>query len=57
MGKERPILKVRDQIIRKNTGTSEKPFWTSTDFNRWVHLLGLLIFKYTRSGDFPEPKK
>jgi hypothetical protein len=57
MGKERPILKVTDQKIRKNTGTVERPFWTSTDNTRWVRLFGLLIFKHISTGDFPDSKK
>ena len=56
MGKEFPILGVTVARELKNTGTDQRPFWAKISETMRVRLLGLLIFKHTNSGNFPEPE-
>jgi hypothetical protein len=55
MSKERPILEVKDKKELKNTGTESRPFWARVGQTRWVRLFGILLFKHTSEGNFPDP--
>jgi hypothetical protein len=54
MTKERPILDVDDEKVLKNTGTEQRPFWAKIGQNRRIRLFGILIFRHTSTGDFPD---
>lgn len=54
MGREFPILGVTIDRELKNTGTDQRPFWAKIRETLKVRFLGLLIFKTTNSGNFPE---
>jgi hypothetical protein len=51
-----PIIGVVDEILRKNTGTTERPFWARLGLIRRVRFLGILVFRYKSTGEFPEPE-
>jgi hypothetical protein len=53
---ELPIVSVADEILRKNTGTVDRPFWTRRGLIRRIRFLGVLIFRYKSTGEFPEPE-
>ena len=53
---EFPILGVTVDRELKNTGTEQRPFLAKIRETMRVRLLGLLIFKTTNSGSFPEPE-
>ncbi len=56
MSKERPILSVDDTKLLKNTGTDAKPFWSKIGEGRRIRLLGILIYRHTSTGNFPDPE-
>lgn len=56
MSKEFPILGVTIDRELKNTGTEQRPFFAKIRETMRVRFLGLLIFKTTNSGSFPEPE-
>jgi hypothetical protein len=51
---EFPILSIIDDKTLKNTGTDARPFWAKIGITRRIRFFGLLIFKHTSTGDFPE---
>jgi hypothetical protein len=55
MAKERPLLDVKDEKVLKNTGTEQRPFWAKVGEYRWIRLMGLLIFRHSSIGNFPDP--
>ena len=56
MIKDFPIIGVVDEILRKNTGTIDRPFYARLGLIRRIRFLGLLIFRYKSTGEFPEPE-
>jgi hypothetical protein len=57
MSKERPVLDVHDEKVLKNTGSELKPFWAKIGQNRWIYLLGILIYRHRSTGEFPDTEK
>jgi hypothetical protein len=56
MAKDFPIISVVDDILRKNTGSVDRPFWARLGLIRRVRFMGILVFKYKSIGEFPEPE-
>jgi hypothetical protein len=56
MAKDFPIISVVDEILRKNTGSVDRPFWARLGLIRRIRFIGVLVFKYKTSGEFPEPE-
>ena len=54
MGKEFPILSVATERVLKDTGTPGRAFYTKVLETMRIRFLGILIFKTTNSGSFPE---
>jgi hypothetical protein len=49
------LIDVVDEILRKNTGTIDRPFWARLGLIRRIRILGVLVFRYKSTGEFPEP--
>ena len=52
---DHPVLEVIDEKQLKNTGSEQRPFFTKIAETRWVRFLGLLLFKHSSTGNFPDP--
>jgi hypothetical protein len=50
------IIDVVDEILRKNTGSAGRPFYARLGLRRRIRFLGILVFRYRTSGEFPEPE-
>jgi hypothetical protein len=54
--KERPILGVTVEKILHDTGTNGRSFFAKVSEIKRVRLFGVLLFKISITGNFPDPK-
>ena len=55
--KERPILSVTVGKKLQDTGTNGRSFFAKVSEIKRVYLFGILVFKISITGNFPDPKE
>jgi hypothetical protein len=53
--KDRPILSVTVEKTLKDTGTSGRPFYSKIGETKKIRVFGVLVYKLSITGNFPEP--
>jgi len=56
MSKDFPVIRVSTERELKDTGQPGRPFFTKAQVIIRVWFFGVLIFKHTNTGNFPEPE-
>ena len=57
MAKDFPVIGVVVDKTLKDTGQPGRPFYSKISEIKRVRLFGLLIYKHSALGNFPEPDK